>query len=1137
MLSGGNVGIGTTNTGTAALAVMSGNVGIGTTNPTKRLHVYTTAAADGLAIDGNNDPALALLNSGTQVATIGVATAVNAWMTGASINDLVIKSNSSNNIHFGNTATNEIMSLLNNGNVGIGSAAPTAALNLKAGTAAAGTAPLKFTSGTNLTTAEAGAMEYDGTKLYYTDSGATRRTLATTNSAESFTGDITMGGAGTGLAVTNNATVGGTLGVTGDATLSGAGTGLAVTNNATVGGTLGVTGDATLSGAGTGLAVTNNATVGGTLGVTGATTLSSTLGVTGDATLSGAGTGLAVTNNETVGGTLIVTGVTTLNGGGTGLAVANSETVGGTLTVTGATSLNGGATIAAGQNLTMTSGAGVFTQTYTGTTTPAKALTANSVTTSSAESITANGLTSGNIMSLSSSSTAATPGNTGLNIAISGANAAATTRYGLQSAVTATGGLSTNVGGYFSASGGTSNYGLLVASGNVGIGTTAPTAALGLKAGTTAAGTAPLKFTSGANLTTPEAGAMEYDGTNLYYTDSGATRRTLATTNSADNFSGDITMSGAGTGLAVTNNETVGETRAVTGATTLSSTLGVTGATSLNGGATIAANQNLTMTSGTGSFTQTYTGTTTPAKALTANSVTTSSAESITANGLTSGNIMSLSSSSTAATPGNTGLNIAISGANAAATTRYGLQSAVTATGGLSTNVGGYFSASGGTNNYGLIVASGNVGIGSTSPSQALDVVGAGRVSTALMTPSIRPITDGTSAIQITNAAGGTNIVNIDSTNSRVGIGSATPGYALDVNGTVRATGFLTGTGTANWNGEALTNINNLEVGTTSASGADLNFGGSLSRVIQVDRNSGGTNGGNLSIDAGGAMSGGPNYNGGNLILSSGIATGSGSSIIQFNTAGGGGSGAADNLPTTKMTILGSGNVGIGTTLPTSPLEIFGNGKNIRLDNAIATTPGFLELNNNGSLLLSANVDSANTVFDSSKPQWRFALTPQTTDDFSIQRSPAGAGYAPSYLFWIASSGNVGIGTTNPSQSLDVNARARGRVPGRRYIRGHAEDGARSLMARGGSSRRCVATRSFDRCQQCDGRVSTSPARRRGRSAGGDRRRGRARTTANEALAYRRIVSAYATDGGTTLASAPADTMRRFWSSAAGARR
>jgi hypothetical protein len=66
--------------------------------------------------------------------------------------------------------------------VGIG-IAPTARLTLPAGTATANTAPLKFTAGTNLTAAEAGAVEWDGTNLYITQtSGPTRKTIAYTDS-------------------------------------------------------------------------------------------------------------------------------------------------------------------------------------------------------------------------------------------------------------------------------------------------------------------------------------------------------------------------------------------------------------------------------------------------------------------------------------------------------------------------------------------------------------------------------------------------------------------------------------------------------------------------------------------------------------------------------------------------------------------------------------------------------------------------------------------------------------------------------------------------------------------------------------------------------------------------------------------
>ncbi|MCX6718223.1 MAG: discoidin domain-containing protein, partial [Candidatus Staskawiczbacteria bacterium] len=112
-------------------------------------------------------------------------------------------------------------------------------LTLPAGTATAGTAPLYFTSGTSLTSAVAGAMEYDGTNFYFspsttrymiplstgtaantllfTTTGSTTLTLPTsgtlvnsavaTLSSLTSTGTITTGGLGTGAtlgAVTMN---------------------------------------------------------------------------------------------------------------------------------------------------------------------------------------------------------------------------------------------------------------------------------------------------------------------------------------------------------------------------------------------------------------------------------------------------------------------------------------------------------------------------------------------------------------------------------------------------------------------------------------------------------------------------------------------------------------------------------------------------------------------------------------------------------------------------------------------------------------------------------------------------------------------------------------------------------------------
>lgn len=77
----------------------------------------------------------------------------------------------------GNNGATEVGRFLNAGQLGIGVSSPTAILHLKAGTATASTAPLKFNSGTNLTTAEAGAMEFDGTNLYFSPSTTRYRVM------------------------------------------------------------------------------------------------------------------------------------------------------------------------------------------------------------------------------------------------------------------------------------------------------------------------------------------------------------------------------------------------------------------------------------------------------------------------------------------------------------------------------------------------------------------------------------------------------------------------------------------------------------------------------------------------------------------------------------------------------------------------------------------------------------------------------------------------------------------------------------------------------------------------------------------------------------------------------------------------
>jgi hypothetical protein len=92
--------------------------------------------------------------------------------------------------------------------------------------------------------------------------------------------------------------------------------------------------------------------------------------------------------------------------------------------------------------------------------------------------------------------------------------------------------------------------------GNVGLGnTTTPTGRLHLPAGTATASTSPLKFTSGTSLTTPEAGAVEYDGNNLYFTGGALLRGSLprvlysqSASGTVSNTAAETTLIGAGVG-------------------------------------------------------------------------------------------------------------------------------------------------------------------------------------------------------------------------------------------------------------------------------------------------------------------------------------------------------------------------------------------------------------------------------------------------------------------------------------------------------------------------------------------------------------------------------------------------------------
>jgi hypothetical protein len=114
-----------------------------------------------------------------------LGTANTVYLYSAAQDFVIGNSAASKNLIFftgGSATSNEAMRINGSGDVGVGISSPTARLHLPAGTATANTAPLKLTSGTNLTTPENGAVEYDGTN-YFVTQGTTRFTLAKTLTA------------------------------------------------------------------------------------------------------------------------------------------------------------------------------------------------------------------------------------------------------------------------------------------------------------------------------------------------------------------------------------------------------------------------------------------------------------------------------------------------------------------------------------------------------------------------------------------------------------------------------------------------------------------------------------------------------------------------------------------------------------------------------------------------------------------------------------------------------------------------------------------------------------------------------------------------------------------------------------------
>jgi hypothetical protein len=354
-----------------------------------------------------------------------------------------------------------------------------------------------------------------------------------------------------------------------------------------------------------------------------------------------------------------------------------------------------------------------------------------------------------------------------------------------------------------------------------------------------------------------------------------------------------------------------------------------------------------------------------------------------------------------------------------------------------------------------VINSSGNVGIGMTSPSQKLHVSGNARVTGAYYDSNnsagtsgqvLSSTVTGTDWVSLSEISGvdGTGTANyvakwsdadtitnsvIYDNGTNVGIGTTSPGAKLEVSQTTTDIGAIIGNTTHNSQLQIYTAAaaKNSEIWFGDAADADVgkidydHLDNSLNFTVNAAERMRITSSGNVGIgntspsnrlDVNGNMSA--------VLLKLGSPA-SGEGLLRYNPGSGNGIGITTGTLSSaniKLFVANNGNVGIGTTSPAARLEVKSAAPNTFFADFISSTgSGFAKIYENSNshpLLYMADATGTTTiVLNSSGVSYLTSgniIIGGTADNGDLLQVQ-GTGYF---------SGNVGIGTVNPSSKLDI---------------------------------------------------------------------------------------------------------------------